>query len=408
MILWSDQCAERARLRHPLMNVLLDYGAADRERTFEAYSIGEPIRVSGPGGVAVTAARRAFHGIARPPAVCATSLISRCATSSSARSGWPRLLEPAEGLPNTGAAGVRLSSGRALGLILQPRAILESLSEALEVAAPGGTTGDRDCRRTRVRDSHDAAAGRADGARWQGSSRSRARSSFAFRGCAKCLAGRHLCVLLDDHSLGERAPCSRCSWLDSESPARGGTFCSDSPELKRRVPGARWIDTMGIAAMTSMVFVDGDNGPSHEELFDAARGASGRPGLFLERLRATQIGEHAARIALVHESSPAYVFRRRHPGPNRAASAACCAMRRDRGARLAARGRHASAVRLLARASRVLEARGETALAAACAERLAWIHRDRGQSRSGARTVRAGTVARRTRSASFRARARSP
>ncbi len=30
--------------------------------------------------------------------------------------------------------------------------------------------------------------------------------------------------------------------------------------------GARWIDTMGIAAMTSMVFVDGDNGPSHEEV----------------------------------------------------------------------------------------------------------------------------------------------
>ncbi len=52
----------------------------------------------------------------------------------------------------------------------------------------------------------------------------------------------------------------------------------------------------------------------------------------------------------------------------------------DRGARLAARGRHASAVRLLARASRVLEARGENGLAAACAQQLAWIHRGRGQS----------------------------
>ena len=41
--------------------------------------------------------------------------------------------------------------------------------------------------------------------------------------------------------------------------------------------------------MTSMVFVDGDNGPSHEELFDAARGAAGRPGLFLERLRAAHV-----------------------------------------------------------------------------------------------------------------------
>ena len=52
----------------------------------------------------------------------------------------------------------------------------------------------------------------------------------------------------------------------------------------------------------------------------------------------------------------------------------------ERGARLASRGRHASAVRLLARASRVLEARGELAVAAACAEQLAWIERDRGQS----------------------------
>ena len=27
-IIWNEQCAERARLRHPLMNVLVDYGVA--------------------------------------------------------------------------------------------------------------------------------------------------------------------------------------------------------------------------------------------------------------------------------------------------------------------------------------------------------------------------------------------
>ena len=42
-ILRNEQCAERARLRHPLMNVLLDYGVVDRQRMFEAYSIGDPL-----------------------------------------------------------------------------------------------------------------------------------------------------------------------------------------------------------------------------------------------------------------------------------------------------------------------------------------------------------------------------
>ena len=132
--------------------------------------------------------------------------------------------------------------------------------------------------------------------------------------------------------------------------------------------------------MTSMVFVDGDHGPSHEELFDAARGAAGRPGLFLERLRAAHVGEPPRRIALVHESSPAYVFASSSSGalPRRAGRVLRDAP--DRGARLAARGRHASAIRLLTRASRVLEARGEHALAAACAEQLAWVVRERGQS----------------------------
>ncbi len=132
--------------------------------------------------------------------------------------------------------------------------------------------------------------------------------------------------------------------------------------------------------MTSMVFVDGDRGPAHEELFEAARGAAGRPGLFLERLRATGCGESGSRLAVVHESSPAYVFDPR--GAARPSRGVNRVLRDspERGARLAARGRHASAVRLLTRASRVLEARGELRLAAACAEQLAWILRDRGQS----------------------------
>ena len=55
-IVWNDRCAERARLRHPLMNVLVDYGVVDNGRLFEAYRIGEPIHVSG-----VAAARLLQH-----------------------------------------------------------------------------------------------------------------------------------------------------------------------------------------------------------------------------------------------------------------------------------------------------------------------------------------------------------
>jgi hypothetical protein len=40
---WSDRCAALARLRHPLLNTLVDYGAADRHRLFEAYSISAPL-----------------------------------------------------------------------------------------------------------------------------------------------------------------------------------------------------------------------------------------------------------------------------------------------------------------------------------------------------------------------------
>ncbi len=48
--------------------------------------------------------------------------------------------------------------------------------------------------------------------------------------------------------------------------------------------------------------------------------------------------------------------------------------------KLAGRGRHASAERLLVRAARVLEARGEHALASACSTQLGWLARDRGRS----------------------------
>src|SRR5262245_47375904 len=52
-IVWNDQRAERARLRHPLLNVLVDYGAVSATHLFEAYSIAQPVRASGALAVEV-------------------------------------------------------------------------------------------------------------------------------------------------------------------------------------------------------------------------------------------------------------------------------------------------------------------------------------------------------------------
>jgi len=369
-IVWNDQCAERARLRHPLMNVLLDYGLADSGRTFEAYSIGEPIRVSGTAASLLLQHAGSFMQSRGLPLSAQVSQVAL--RSVAARLNYRR------GRPAARPAGTRGSDGRVLGLVLQPRAILESLSEALEDAASCGTT------------SIEIAGGRGSGIRTARLFAARTArvaglvpvaSSVLVRlpRLGECLAGRHLCVLLDDHPPDERATLALfLAQLGTASARRHVLLRFSRTEAPR--PGAREIDSMGIAAMTSMVFVDGDHGPSHEELFNAARGAAGRPGLFLERLRATHVGEHAVRIAVVHESSPAYLFGPSASGPKSRGVGRVLRDAPHRGARLASRGRHASAERLLARASRVLEARGEPALAAACAEQLAWIDRDRGRS----------------------------
>jgi DNA-binding NtrC family response regulator len=141
-----------------------------------------------------------------------------------------------------------------------------------------------------------------------------------------------------------------------------------------RTRGALHLEPMEITAMRRMVFLDPDCGPSEEEVTDAARVSGGYPGVFLRSLGAATFGERAPRFSLVHESAPTYVVERRPRevrGPLLNAT--------NRAARLARAGRHAAAIRLLNRASRVLHGRGDSARAAACAEQLAWIVRDRGR-----------------------------
>src|SRR4051795_2952020 len=38
---WNEWCAEFSRLRHPLINPLVDYGRVGRTRTFEAFAANE-------------------------------------------------------------------------------------------------------------------------------------------------------------------------------------------------------------------------------------------------------------------------------------------------------------------------------------------------------------------------------
>ena len=161
-IVWSDLCAERARLRHPLMNVLLDYGVADTGRTFEAYSVGEPVRASGRAASQLLQHAGRFMASQGVPLV-RTSRTSRCARSSPVRSA-----SALQGGPRETAANRR--RGRPVVERADARAHPPATGHSREPerGARGRRAGRydelRDCRRTRVGHSDHEAAGRADGA----------------------------------------------------------------------------------------------------------------------------------------------------------------------------------------------------------------------------------------------------
>ncbi len=354
---WSDRCAEFSRLRHPLINTLLDYGCAGSGRVFEAYSGAGQIRAPGPSGsVMLTHAVRFLE--------------SR---------GLPLTRETASAALREVSLGRRRGGRRVLGIRLQPRRVLQDLVDAFEDASPGGvaTIGIAGPHGSGVRTVRTFAA-RA--ARLNGYVPVSGAMLVRHPSLAEHLIERHVCVLVGD--------------VHEQSVAayfliRLGTASGRRQLLLRfdRSPSsssaALQMDPMGVTAMAAMVFIDHDYGPTRDDVLEAAKHAAGRPGVFLERLRATTFDNPRVRVALVHETSPEYLVEprveapglRRRPGTGRALNDAP-----ERAVRLAERGRHASAIRLLNRASRVLEARGETALAAACALRHGWIARERGRS----------------------------
>ena len=245
-IVWNDQCAERTRLRHPLLNVLVDYGVARSTAPVRGVWRGCAHPRVGPHGGSSAAARRSLSGVARSAAPAAD--LTRCTA---------RRVRCARTAP-TGIA-----AGRS-GSCFNRAAVLDGLAEALDVVNRStgplgieiaGANGSG-IRTTRL------LAARL--ARIAGLVPIASAAVVRLPWLREQLIGRHLCVLLDDHTPEERS--SLATFL-AELGARSARrhlllrfTRTDSPP-----PGARHIDSMGIAAMTSMVFVDGDNWPSHDE-----------------------------------------------------------------------------------------------------------------------------------------------
>ena len=112
---WDEQCGRLFNARHPLLNPLLDYGAAPDGRRFEAYACSGPACHSGP-----VAERRLLNlvGFLRTTGIPLTGSRSRLAVRQTAAGEEP--------------------TARPIGITLQPRRALDAVRETLEspAAAP--------------------------------------------------------------------------------------------------------------------------------------------------------------------------------------------------------------------------------------------------------------------------------
>ncbi|MDP9324730.1 MAG: hypothetical protein M3P13_13925, partial [Acidobacteriota bacterium] len=112
---WSARCATLANLRHPVINPLIDYGAAGTDHLFEAYAAHGPLRAGGHAAERLLAhAVRFLHAneiaLERPLADFVLRQV------------------------NNGPA-VRL---RPVGVVLQRRGVYDAIADTLDAARPGG------------------------------------------------------------------------------------------------------------------------------------------------------------------------------------------------------------------------------------------------------------------------------
>ena len=357
-LMWNDRCATLSMLRHPVLNDLIDFGSADGQRVFEAYSVSAPLSDGQSGGTWLSHAARFLeaHGIPMTPAVAEIAL---------------RHVE--RGSP---------SKGRPIGVVLQRRRVNDACADALAAALPGGVStidvvGEPGSGLRTVR----ASVARA--ARLDGYIPICPRAIVSTPWIAHVLRDRHVCLLVDGHdsAADRRRACMLLSDLGLTAPRRHVVFRFWRGH--RAWPGSVQVEPMGVTAMVSMVFVDRESGPTQQRLADAARRSEGNPTRYLTALKAYRVKSTPSTSFIVHESSPPYVVESAPPlsQPSQAVArrSSSVASAAERAARLASSGRHAVAIRLLTRATRVMEARHETSLAAACAVALGWIMRDRGR-----------------------------
>jgi DNA-binding NtrC family response regulator/tetratricopeptide (TPR) repeat protein len=353
---WSDSCATLARLRHPLLNALVDYGAADRYRLFEAYEIAPPLR-----GAGVPASRLIAH---------VTRFLEAHAVSLGRDAAKRVVREVAHG------PGPR---GRPVGIVLQPRRALDAITDVLRDAAPGGVASIevRGIAGSGIRTLWILAA-RA--ARLEGYVPVAARALERRPWLAEALLTRHVALFVDGGAAQPvRTVAAFISRLGSSSSRRHVLIKFGRAEPG---PGALQVDRMGGTTMQAMLYRDREEGPCLEEVLGGIQAADGRPGALVEWLRAVPLARKARPASLVRESSPEYLATAAAPdrplAPRRISAALHGAAARAE--RLASRGRHAAAIRVLDRAIRVLKGRARPVDAARCALALGWILRDRGRS----------------------------
>ena len=354
MFAWNDMCATLALLRHPLLNQLVDYGPADARNTFEAYSVGQAVRTGTRSGARALAHVTRFleaNGI--------------CLSSSRAS----LVLRSVSG-------SARLAAGRTIGLTLQPRRVLTAVEEMLADTSPAGVS------------AMDVAGPGGSGLRTLQMQAARtARLQGYIPVCGAVLRSsqwlwpqlreRHVCVLLEQEHDSIDAAARLIASLGLES-ARRHVLIQFVRGVSR--PRAVAMDPLGVAAMTSMVYSDVHEGPAAEDVHSAARAAEGSPGRFLAQLGAASVAGQRSTFSLVHESAAVYTVPASVPARLPRPAERRSLFNADvRGRRLAARGRHAAALRMLQRAVRVLELRRDHRDASRCAEQLGWILRDRGR-----------------------------
>jgi len=356
---WNARCAALANLRHPLLNALVDYGSIGRGHLFEAYEIRPAIVLS------TRMAQRAISHAMR---------FIRAYNVRLSRQEVDFVLRPIE--------RGRSISARTIGVLLQHRDVFEIVADALDVASPPGvsTISIQGATQSGLRTTQRLSA-RA--ARLHGYVALAPAAVAAFPWLHDYVRGRHVCVLGTADTTHQRCVESLLTQLSLESPRRHVVLRFDR---SGGTPGSRTvtIERMGVSVMSSMVFVDSEQGPSATEIRAAAQAADGRPGKCLERLGAGNYEPTLPVHFAVHElhhwygSTPPSVEVSTLASNERPTSRAVREVA-ERSESLIARGRHTSAERVLSRAFRVQIGRGAAEEAARTAVRLGYLALDRGR-----------------------------